>query len=120
MVIRQHLIDDPTTTIVVVTPKNLVEQWKEDLLHKLALHQFEDNFECISYEELGTIEETPDVLVVDEAHNIVGNSLTKNSHKEIQLKNLSSKVSVLLLLSATPLYVTMKKNISVYLICLIL
>ena len=102
LVIRQHLIDDPTTTIVVVTPKNLVEQWKEDLLHKLALHQFEDNFECISYEELGTIEETPDVLVVDEAHNIVGNSLTKKFPKEIQLINLSSKVSVLLLLSATP------------------
>ena len=52
-------------------------------------------------EELGTIEETPDVLVVDEAHNIVGNSLTKNSQRDTVKKSFF-QVSVLLLLSATP------------------
>lgn len=102
LIIRQHLIDAPDTSVLVVTPAHLREQWTTELETKLRLDQFGDAFEVISHEDLVRVSRSPDILVVDEAHHLVGRTDARLVAAGERLASLSSKASVLLLLSATP------------------
>jgi ATP-dependent helicase HepA len=72
LIIRQHLIDNPDTEVLIATPSALCEQWRRELSEKLRLDQFGEPFECCSHAEIARVARTPDVLVVDEAHHLVG------------------------------------------------
>lgn len=102
LIIRQHLIDAPETTVLVVTPAHLREQWTTELQTKLRLDQFGESFEVISHEDLGRVSRSPDILVVDEAHHLVGGADPLLAAAAERLADLSPKALVLLLLSATP------------------
>jgi len=102
LIIRQHLIDDPDTEVLIATPNALCDQWRHELSEKLRLDQFGEPFECCSHADLARVTRTPDVLVVDEAHHLVGlvdGSLAASAER---LRELAANVPVLLLLSATP------------------
>ncbi len=102
LIIRQHLIDNPDTEVLIATPSALCEQWRRELSEKLRLDQFGEPFECCSHAEIERVARTPDVLVVDEAHHLVGLEDGPLSASAARLRELARDVPVLLLLSATP------------------
>lgn len=102
LIIRQHLIDNPETRILIATPSKLREQWRHELMQKLRLDQFGEPFECCSHEDLAHVSWTPDVLVVDEAHHLVGFEDGVMARAAARLRELAKDTHVLLLLSATP------------------
>lgn len=102
LIIRQHLIDNPDTEVLIATPSALCEQWRRELSQKLRLDQFGEPFECCSHAEIERVARTPDVLVVDEAHHLVGLEDGPLSASATRLRELARDVPVLLLLSATP------------------
>ena len=102
VIIRQHLIDNPATQVLIVTPPQLCDQWRSELIEKLRLDQFGEAFECCAHAELARVSRTPDVLVVDEAHHLVGLESGPLLRAAEQLRELARDAPVLLLLSATP------------------
>lgn len=101
LIIRQHLIDDPETKVLIATPSKLCGQWRHELNKKLRLDQFGEAFECCSHEDLVSVNRSPDVLVVDEAHHLVGHD-GRMAGSAVRLRELAKNAPVLLLLSATP------------------
>ncbi len=102
LIIRQHLIDNPDTEVLIAAPAVLCEQWRRELSDKIRLDQFGEAFECCSHAEIERIARTPDILVVDEAHHLVGLEDGPLSASAARLRELAQDVPVLLLLSATP------------------
>jgi ATP-dependent helicase HepA len=102
LIIRQHLIDNPDTEVLIATPGALCEQWRRELSEKLRLDQFGEPFECCSHADFARVTRTPDVLVVDEAHHLVGLEGGPLAASATRLRELARDVPVLLLLSATP------------------
>ena len=102
LIIRQHLIDDPTKTILVASPHHLVSQWAQELQTKIRLDQFSSAVKICSHEDLARAESAPDVLVVDEAHHLVGVEDGPLLPSACRLRSLAEKSPVLLLLSAIP------------------
>jgi ATP-dependent helicase HepA len=88
--------------VLVATPSALCKQWRSELSEKLRLDQFGEPFECCSHAEIARVRRRPDVLVVDEAHHLVGIDNGPLAASEACLRQLARDVPVLLLLSATP------------------
>ncbi len=102
LIIRQHLIDNPDTEVLVSVPPHLCEQWRSELVNKLRLDQFGESFECCAHPDLAGVSRSPDVLVIDEAHHLVGVQSGPLSLAAERLRDLARDAPVLLLLSATP------------------
>ena len=102
LIIRQHLIDDPETQVLIATPPHLCEQWRREMQQKLRLSQFGEAFECIAHADLARVSRAPDLLVVDEAHHLVGIEEGPLAPAARQLKTIAAEAPMLLLLSATP------------------
>jgi len=102
LIVRQHLIDNSNVGVLVATPSQLCEQWRSELGTKLRLDQFGEAVEYIEHADLSLVKRSPDILVVDEAHHLVGVTDGALSAAAKRLKVLASEVPVLLLLSATP------------------
>ena len=102
LIIRQHLIDNPDTEILIATPPHLLGQWRGELIDKLRLDQFDQPFECCMHAALAHVSRPPDILVVDEAHHLVGQKSGSLAHAAERLRDLARDAPVLLLLSATP------------------
>ena len=102
LVIRQHLIDDPSKGVLVAVPAHLREQWRQELSGKLRLDQFEGAVEVVAHADLARVRRVPDVLIVDEAHHLVGITVGDLADAAARLRALAPDCPVLLLLSATP------------------
>lgn len=102
LIIRQHLIDNPETDVLIAAPSHLCGQWQRELTEKVRLDQFCKPFECRSHADIASLRRTPDVLVVDEAHHLVGLTAGPLTAAAARLREIAHNVPVLLLLSATP------------------
>lgn len=102
LIIRQHLIDNADTAVLVAVPSHLCEQWRAEFRTKLRLDQFDSLVEVIAHADLARVRHTPDVLVVDEAHHLVGTDTGPLAPAAAQLRKLAEEAQVVLLLSATP------------------
>ena len=102
LIIRQHLIDNPNIEVLVAVPSHLVTQWRSELMGKLRLDQFDSLVEVISHAELASVRRSPNVLVVDEAHHLVGVHEGQLAAASRSLEKIAPHSPVLLLLSATP------------------
>lgn len=102
LVIRQRLIDNPETEVLVSVPRHLIPQWIAELGSKLRLSQFGERFEVCAHEDLALVTRTPDLLVVDEVHHLVGVVEGALAPAAARLGKLSHEAPSLLLLSATP------------------
>lgn len=99
MVIRQFLLSEEPGQVLVVSPKELVQQWRFELEDKFIISEFPDRVSVVSTSEFQTLNcDASDVqlLVVDEAHALVSGSF---SSKLTEFANASPR---LMLLSATP------------------
>ncbi len=102
LVVRQHLIDDPANRALIAAPVVLLEQWRTELNQKLRLDQFGDCFDCVAHEDLGKQDSDYPILVIDEAHHLVGDVADSLAGAAERLRDLAADAKVLLLLSATP------------------
>jgi superfamily II DNA or RNA helicase len=105
LIIRQLFLDQPHSRVVVCTPKTLCGQWFDELAGKLRLRQQLSStlLRVIDHSELSELRaEPPDLLVVDEAHQMVQQAINDTDEME-QLRTVAQAVPSLLLLTATPL-----------------
>lgn len=102
LIIRQHVIDNPDTQVLIAAPPHIQVQWRAELEDKLHLNQFGEVFECCSHADLVRVSRLPDILVVDEAHHLVGVKEGPLASAAKKLTQLARDTPVLLLLSATP------------------
>ena len=102
LIVRQHMIDNPDTRVTVAVPNHLCPQWRRELSTKLRLDQFGDKVEVIGHAALAQVRRVPDILVIDEAHHLVGIDAGDLAPSSARLRVLANEASVLLLLSATP------------------
>jgi ATP-dependent helicase HepA len=104
-VIRQVLLDEPMSRIVIVAPDSLRRQWREELLGKFFIDDFP--FATVKISAHETPEAWPryhayDLVVVDEAHQLVQvDDPAWSPYRE--LAALVHSGQRVLLLSATPL-----------------
>jgi ATP-dependent helicase HepA len=108
-IIRQHVIDDPAGhRIAVVVPEPLVHQWRSELTHRFHLGPpfLDDSLRVLHAgdEELFDALKGVSLIVVDEAHTLVGRTLEArhSATRLAQLREACQRSKSLLLLSATP------------------
>ena len=103
LIIRQLFLDRAVSNVVIATPSSLSGQWHDELVERLKLRDQmrRGALRIIEHAELtAPTARVPDLLVVDEAHRLVGDEMTSMPD---QLVNLAGQVRSLLLLTATPL-----------------
>ncbi|MCC3468820.1 MAG: DEAD/DEAH box helicase [Microcoleus sp. PH2017_06_SFM_O_A] len=106
-ILRQFLLDDANGRAVVIVPKYLLEQWRQELENKFYLSHFADRVQLVSLSEINQISRNAnlDFLIVDEAQELaaMANSSDRNQQQSFELcQKLAHKSKNLLLLSATP------------------
>ncbi|WP_293128895.1 protein DpdE [Microcoleus sp. bin38.metabat.b11b12b14.051] len=106
-ILRQFLLDDPNGRAVVVVPKYLLEQWRQELENKFYLSHFADRVQLVGLSEINQVSRNAnlDFLIVDEAHELaaMAHSSDRNQQQSFELcQKLADKSKNLLLLSATP------------------
>ena len=103
-IIRQLLIERPSSRVVVVAPTPLLWQWQRELREKFDI---ESDGKRLTLCDMSRIDELVDdghgfdLLVVDEAHHVFRRGGTARSGYQ-PLAELSQKIERLLLLTATP------------------
>ncbi len=105
IVIRQTLIDDPARKVLVLVPAALVEQWHAELDRRFGISDFPDAVTVRSHDDLDRLsaESVPDLLVVDEAHNVVPAAGSEDaSTGATRIIEIARRATRILLLSATP------------------
>lgn len=102
-VIRQTLIDDPSSRVAVLCPDPLVHQWRAELRDKFYVDDFAGDVRVVGQGDLQAWENLDrlDLLVVDEAH-LLAKVTTPDDPRYRSLARISHASDRLLLLSATP------------------
>ena len=105
MIARQHVLDHPDGHfVIVVVPATLVNQWSLELIERCQIGgDFGQQIWVISYEDFVARDDlNPDLLIVDEAHQITRPDRTA-LYQRIRQVSDPSRCAKLLLLSATPI-----------------
>lgn len=106
LLVRQFVLDSPEARVVLIVPRPLVAQWRQELVQRFGLADWLDDFVVVvSSDDLATIEgclPTAGMLVVDEAHHL-SRETGDVGHPLYELLRCNTvRVPRLLLLSATP------------------
>jgi ATP-dependent helicase HepA len=102
-VLRQALLDNAQARVVVAVPRSLLTQWRSELSGRFAIGEDDERVLLIPFDEL-----TPDsagqcdLLIVDEAHHLIGRGPGWQSPEYRRLAAVAHAAPKLLLLSATP------------------
>ena len=107
VVIRQAVLDDPKNhKVTVLVPSPLVQQWRQELIHRFGLIDFIDvTVFVVSFKFLDEIDahlNGTSLLVIDEAHHATAGNDDQSQQLYTIVRNHSNKIERLLLLSATP------------------
>ncbi len=102
LVLKQLFLDGAISNAVIVVPRALKAQWKRELNTKLLLgHWIEGGqIEIVAHEDI-SIDLSPDILIVDEAHRFCRGEREESLYSV--LETVSKKAPRLLLISATPM-----------------
>jgi len=106
LLVRQYVLDVPGASVLIIVPRSLVAQWRQELVQRFGLRDWLDDFVFVaSSEDIGCIEAllpTVGMLVVDEAHHLSRATGERLNPLYELLKRYAPQVPRLLLLSATP------------------
>ncbi len=109
IIIRQTVLDDMRGhRVLILVPRELVAQWREELTIRFGLLDFLDESVFVlpqeDSSELREISQNLSLLVIDEAHHLTASNGEDSVHRLYSLvKDISQKAERLLLLSATPI-----------------
>jgi ATP-dependent helicase HepA len=101
-IVRQILIDRPNKVVIVLVPEVLVEQWEHELHVKFDINLEDGSVSVMSFNEASSLDGAPDVLVIDEAHQVVAVKQIDQNIDLAHIEKLAHHSESLLLLSATP------------------
>ncbi|MDM8559995.1 protein DpdE [Candidatus Parabeggiatoa sp. HSG14] len=106
VIIRQCLLDNPSSQVAIIVPPHLVSQWQQELADKFRISHFSSPVLVLPYAKATKIKtQSIDLLVIDEAHHVVsqteGVEISEEVRQLIKKQALASKR--LLLLSAMPI-----------------
>ncbi|MAC83375.1 MAG: hypothetical protein CL624_04500 [Arcobacter sp.] len=102
IIARQCLLDSYDSTVLIIVPKHLLLKWEKELFSKFYLDDFQDRINITSIETLDDNIKKPTLLIVDEAHHIVGDTNKYSLSEKEFIIELSKKSEKLLMLTATP------------------
>ncbi len=105
MIARQHVLDHPEKhNVVAVVPTALTTQWWRELIERCHIGgDYGHNVVVLSYDQfLETTDLQPDLLIIDEAHQITRPERAALYHRIREVSH-PSRCAKLLLLSATPI-----------------
>lgn len=105
IVIRQTLQDYPASTVQLILPPFLIEQWRRELDTKFGILDFREDRIRIARDDRPDEWAPTDLLVVDEAHNLARLGTSTNPdlcRRYAKLTDIALASPRLLLLSATP------------------
>lgn len=107
VIIRQAVLDDPVNHFVtVLVPAPLVQQWRQELIHRFGLVGFLDiSVFVIPFNLLDEVEsylKSTNLLVIDEAHHLTSGIDEDSMRLYKFIQHHSSRIERILLLSATP------------------
>lgn len=109
IIIRQTVLDDIRGhRILILVPRELVNQWREELTARFGLSDFlDDSVFVLAQEnsaELCDVSRNISLLVVDEAHHLTAPNANESVRRFYELVQVSAqRAERLLLLSATPI-----------------
>ncbi len=109
IIIRQTVLDDMRGhRVLILVPRELVAQWREELTARFGLLDFLDESVFVlpqeDTSELREISQNLSMLVIDEAHHLTASNGDDSVDRLYSLvKEISQKTERLLLLSATPI-----------------
>ncbi|CAE6858431.1 RNA polymerase-associated protein RapA [Paraburkholderia domus] len=109
IVIRQAVLDDLRQhRVLVLVPRALVNQWREELIVRFGLQDFlDDSVFVLPQEDSEELREALDnlsLLVIDEAHHLADNNAGEGMQELYRLiSKVAQRTDRLLLLSATPI-----------------
>lgn len=102
-ILRQFLLDNPSSHALAIVPRSLQEQWRHELADKFYLT---DEVQLVAAEDLERVTlQTPHFLIIDEAHHIAAMAASPQSSEQRQFalcQRLAHGAQGVLLLSATP------------------
>lgn len=107
VVIRQAVLDAPKNhCVVILVPRSLVQQWRQELVKRFGLIDFIDTSVHIlahdSIEEIDSHLMAATLLVIDEAHHVASDMDGQSKILYDLVRSYSPNIERLLLLSATP------------------
>jgi ATP-dependent helicase HepA len=105
IVIRQILQDYPASTVSLILPPFLLEQWRRELETKFGIADFAPGRIKFARDDRQDDWASADLLIVDEAHNLARLRTSENPQIRARYERLTTvalKSTRLLLLSATP------------------
>lgn len=104
LIIRQVLLDDPNSRVLVAVPPTLIGQWEDELTYKLLLGGvFASRWSVVSHDDLSLAALRHfDLVVVDEAHRLAEAALASDVEAKIA-EMVAARTAGLLLLTATPI-----------------
>jgi ATP-dependent helicase HepA len=102
VIARQILLDSPNSTVLIIVPKHLIDKWQREMEERFYLDDFGSRVEIITPYEVKFSSNTPELIIVDEAHHIIGNNRTYSDVVRQKIISMAKKSEKLLLLSATP------------------
>jgi len=111
MIIRQLMTDNHSCQAIIAVPESLVRQWTDELTERFFLGKLlGENIVICSHseidKELSKLDFPPEIIVIDEAHQIAGRAWSNDSSVNKSFDRIATMCSaseVCLLLSGTPL-----------------
>jgi ATP-dependent helicase HepA len=90
-ILRQFLLDNPSSHALAIVPRALKEQWRHELADKFYLT---NEVQLIAAEDLDQVTlQTPQFLIMDEAHHIAAMAVSQNAAEQRQGINMSFYVT---------------------------
>lgn len=102
IVARQCLLDSENSEILIVVPAHLLSKWEREMKERFYFDDFEGRYEITSPENISGQISNPELVIVDEAHHLIGNVNKYNESTQNKIIEIAKKSTKLLLLSATP------------------
>lgn len=102
IVARQCLLDSQSSEVLIIVPSHLLYKWEMEMKDRFYLDDFEGRYEITSPELISAKISHPELVIVDEAHHVIGNVNKYNESIRNNIIEIAKKSTKLLLLSATP------------------
>ncbi|RLA82173.1 MAG: hypothetical protein DRG78_07960 [Epsilonproteobacteria bacterium] len=102
IIARQTLLDSFDSEVLIIVPKHLISKWSMEMYDRFYLNDFEDRVNIISPENFVVTDKIPELIIIDEAHHIIGNVNTYERNIQLEIVNSAIKANKLLMLTATP------------------
>ncbi len=106
-ILRQFLIDNPGSRVLILVPELLCDQWEQELDEKFDSSGLDGEIKVLPHDSLETLAEADrfGMAIVDEAQHLAAYAFKQQSQKHqafLRLERLALETPRLLLLSATP------------------